>query len=112
MTGRTTRQAAEKCGLTQDTLRWYERIGLLDRVARTPGGRLARGPARGGRECAVRPVNRGLRPLRWLNERRAPAARPGTRATVVAGYARARLEELRPLARARAWAGSLAGRMP
>jgi DNA-binding transcriptional MerR regulator len=39
MTGWTTRQAAQKCGLTQDTLRWYERIGLLDRVARTPDGR-------------------------------------------------------------------------
>jgi DNA-binding transcriptional MerR regulator len=39
MTGWTTRQAAEKCGLTEYTLRWYERIGLLDRVARTPDGR-------------------------------------------------------------------------
>jgi DNA-binding transcriptional MerR regulator len=39
MNGWTTRQAAEKCGLTQHTLRWYERIGLLDRVARTPDGR-------------------------------------------------------------------------
>ena len=39
MTGWTTRQAAEKCGLTQYTLRWYERIGLLDRVTRTPDGR-------------------------------------------------------------------------
>ena len=39
MNGWTTRQAAEKCGLTQHTLRWYERIGLLDRVARLPDGR-------------------------------------------------------------------------
>src|ERR1700733_15868075 len=39
MVGWTTRQDAEKCGLTQYTLRWYERIGLLDRVARTPDGR-------------------------------------------------------------------------
>ncbi|HTW02904.1 MAG TPA: MerR family transcriptional regulator [Streptosporangiaceae bacterium] len=39
MNGWTTRQAAEKCGLTQYTLRWYERIGLLDRVVRTPDGR-------------------------------------------------------------------------
>jgi DNA-binding transcriptional MerR regulator len=39
VTGWTTRQAAEKCGLTQYTLRWYERIGLLDRVDRTPDGR-------------------------------------------------------------------------
>ena len=23
-------EAAEKCGLSQHTLRWYERIGLLD----------------------------------------------------------------------------------
>ena len=39
MTGWTTRQVAEKCGLSQHTLRWYERIGLLDRVARTADGR-------------------------------------------------------------------------
>ncbi len=39
MTGWTTREAAEKCGLTQYTLRWYERIGLLDRVERTADGR-------------------------------------------------------------------------
>jgi DNA-binding transcriptional MerR regulator len=39
MTGWTTRQAAEKCGLSQYTLRWYERIGLLDHVERTPDGR-------------------------------------------------------------------------
>jgi DNA-binding transcriptional MerR regulator len=39
VTGWTTREAAEKCGLTQDTLRWYERIGLLDRIDRTPDGR-------------------------------------------------------------------------
>jgi len=30
----TTREAAELCGLTQTTLRWYERIGLIERVDR------------------------------------------------------------------------------
>jgi DNA-binding transcriptional MerR regulator len=39
VTGWSTREAAEKCGLTQYTLRWYERIGLLDRVDRTADGR-------------------------------------------------------------------------
>jgi DNA-binding transcriptional MerR regulator len=39
VTGWTTREAAEKCGLTQYTLRWYERIGLLDRVERSSDGR-------------------------------------------------------------------------
>jgi DNA-binding transcriptional MerR regulator len=39
VTSWTTREAAEKCGLSQHTLRWYERIGLLDWVARTPDGR-------------------------------------------------------------------------
>jgi DNA-binding transcriptional MerR regulator len=39
VTGWTTREAAEKCGLTQYTLRWYERIGLLERVERTADGR-------------------------------------------------------------------------
>jgi DNA-binding transcriptional MerR regulator len=32
-------EAAEKCGLSQHTLRWYERIGLLDTVDRTADGR-------------------------------------------------------------------------
>ena len=39
MTSWTTRDAAEKCGLTQYTLRWYERIGLLQPIARGPDGR-------------------------------------------------------------------------
>ena len=32
-------QAAEKCGLTQHTLRWYERIGLLGAIERGGDGR-------------------------------------------------------------------------
>ena len=32
-------QAAEKCGLSQHTLRWYERIGLVGPVARNGEGR-------------------------------------------------------------------------
>ena len=32
-------QVAEKSGFSLDTLRYYERIGLLDGIARTPGGR-------------------------------------------------------------------------
>jgi DNA-binding transcriptional MerR regulator len=39
MTTYTPGQAAEKTGFTLDTLRYYERIGLLDGVARTSGGR-------------------------------------------------------------------------
>ncbi len=39
MTTWSTREAAEKCGFSQYTLRWYERIGLLDRVERGPDGR-------------------------------------------------------------------------
>jgi len=35
----TISQAAEKCGLSQHTLRWYERIGLLGPVARDANGR-------------------------------------------------------------------------
>jgi DNA-binding transcriptional MerR regulator len=34
----TPGEAARESGLTLDTLRYYERIGLLDRVARGPGG--------------------------------------------------------------------------
>jgi DNA-binding transcriptional MerR regulator len=32
-------ETAEKCGLSQHTLRWYERIGLLGPVARDASGR-------------------------------------------------------------------------
>jgi DNA-binding transcriptional MerR regulator len=39
VTGWTIRETAEKCGLSQHTLRWYERIGLLNPVARTADGR-------------------------------------------------------------------------
>lgn len=39
MTTWTTREAADKCGLSQYTLRWYERIGLLERVERGSDGR-------------------------------------------------------------------------
>ena len=39
MTTWSTREAADKCGLTQYTLRWYERIGLLQPIARGPDGR-------------------------------------------------------------------------
>ena len=33
------REVADKVGLTEHTLRWYERIGLLDRIERGPDGR-------------------------------------------------------------------------
>ena len=38
MTSWTISQVAEKSGLSAHTLRWYERIGLLDRVERGPDG--------------------------------------------------------------------------
>ncbi|TDV36062.1 MerR family transcriptional regulator [Actinophytocola oryzae] len=34
----TPGQVAEKTGFSLDTLRYYERIGLLDDIARNPGG--------------------------------------------------------------------------
>lgn len=39
MDGYTPGQVAEKSGFSVDTLRYYERIGLLDGVSRTSGGR-------------------------------------------------------------------------
>lgn len=39
MTSWSIREAADKCGLTPYTLRWYERIGLLRPIARGPDGR-------------------------------------------------------------------------
>jgi DNA-binding transcriptional MerR regulator len=35
----TIGEAAEKCGLSQHTLRWYERIGLLGHIQRGSDGR-------------------------------------------------------------------------
>jgi DNA-binding transcriptional MerR regulator len=35
----TIREAADKSGLSPYTLRWYERIGLLGQIGRTPDGR-------------------------------------------------------------------------
>jgi DNA-binding transcriptional MerR regulator len=35
----TPGEVADKTGFTLDTLRYYERIGLLDEIARTTGGR-------------------------------------------------------------------------
>lgn len=39
MTTWSIREAAEKCGLSLHTLRWYERIGLVGPVARGSDGR-------------------------------------------------------------------------
>ncbi len=39
MTTWTIGEAAAKCGLTQHTLRWYERIGLLGQIERGSDGR-------------------------------------------------------------------------
>ena len=39
MTTWTIGEAAEKCGLSQHTLRWYERIGLLAPIERGSDGR-------------------------------------------------------------------------
>ena len=39
MTTWSIRQAAEKCGLSEHTLRWYERIGLVGPVPRDASGR-------------------------------------------------------------------------
>ena len=87
MTGWTTRETAEKCGLSQHTLRWHERIGPLDRVARTPDGRRRDNDA--GLDWILREhVQQALRQQQeYLDlldhkisayERRLRAARPGT----------------------------------
>ena len=39
MTTWTIGEAAGKCGLSQHTLRWYERIGLLGHIERGSDGR-------------------------------------------------------------------------
>ena len=39
MTTWTIGEAAGKCGLSQHTLRWYERIGLLSPIERGSDGR-------------------------------------------------------------------------
>jgi DNA-binding transcriptional MerR regulator len=37
--GWSTREAAQKCGLSEYTLRWYERIGLMQPIERGTDGR-------------------------------------------------------------------------
>lgn len=34
----TIKEVSEKFGITQDTLRYYEKAGILPKIARTPGG--------------------------------------------------------------------------
>ena len=34
----TIKEVSEKFGITQDTLRYYEKAGILPRIARTPRG--------------------------------------------------------------------------
>ncbi len=34
----TISEVSEKFGITQDTLRYYEKAGIIPRIARTPGG--------------------------------------------------------------------------
>ena len=34
----TIKEVSEKFGITQDTLRYYEKAGILPKVARKPGG--------------------------------------------------------------------------
>lgn len=34
----TIKEVSEKYGITQDTLRYYERVGMIPQVTRTPGG--------------------------------------------------------------------------
>lgn len=34
----TIREVSEKFGITQDTLRYYEKAGIIPKIARTPGG--------------------------------------------------------------------------
>lgn len=38
MSPHTIGQASDRLGVTPDTLRYYEKCGLLPRIARTPGG--------------------------------------------------------------------------
>jgi DNA-binding transcriptional MerR regulator len=39
MQAMSTREAAAQVGLSQDTVRWYEKIGLLGHIPRGSGGR-------------------------------------------------------------------------
>lgn len=34
----TIKEVSEKFGITQDTLRYYEKAGIIPKIARTPGG--------------------------------------------------------------------------
>lgn len=34
----TIKEVSERFGITQDTLRYYERAGIIPKIGRTPGG--------------------------------------------------------------------------
>lgn len=74
------RELSELTGLTPDTLRWYEREGLLPLVSRTSGGQRRYGPAavRFARlVCALRRTGMSVADVRGFVQV-GPAAGPGS----------------------------------
>ncbi len=74
------RELSQLTGLTPDTLRWYEREGLLPLVTRTSGGQRRYGPAavRFARlVCALRRTGMSVSDVRGFVQA-GPAAGPGS----------------------------------
>src|SRR5262245_24723784 len=69
-------QVAERFGLSVDTLRYYERIGLLPAVARNSAGRRVYGEEHLGRLDALLCLRRGGMPVREM-QRYVALARAG-----------------------------------
>ena len=74
------RQLSQLIGLTPDTLRWYERQGLLPLVSRTSGGQRRYGPAAvrfAQLVCALRRTGMSVADVRGFVQA-GPSAGPGS----------------------------------
>lgn len=100
--GMTISEAAEKTGLSADTLRYYEKIGLLPPAARDEGGRRIYGGEMLRRAAVIKECREFGLPLeyirRFLPPRAGGAAEDEARAALLAAARadiEARIERLR-----------------
>ncbi|GAB7051841.1 MerR family transcriptional regulator [Catenuloplanes indicus] len=95
----TPAEAAEKTGLTLDTLRYYERSGLLNDVERTSGGRRVYTDAHLGWLDVLVCLRRGGMPIRQV-QRFVDSTRPGVRLRILEEHRRNVLREMEEQRRA------------
>ncbi|GAB7038740.1 MULTISPECIES: MerR family transcriptional regulator [Catenuloplanes] len=89
----TPAEAAEKTGLTLDTLRYYERSGLLNDVERTAGGRRVYTDAHLGWLDVLICLRRGGMPIRQVQQF-VDSTRAGVRLRILQEHRRNVLREM------------------